>query len=57
MPASMLGTTVLQGALISAVIGVALFISREAGRAMDRFAQLLGFIMLISAVAQHRAPG
>ena len=43
---AMLGTTVLQGALVSAVIGVALFVSREAGRAMDRFAQLLGFLMV-----------
>ena len=43
---AMLGMTVLQGALLSAVIGVALFISREAGRAMDRFAQLLGFLMV-----------
>jgi len=47
---AMLGTTVLQGALLSAVIGVALFISREAGRAMDRFAQLLGFVMVALAL-------
>jgi Mn2+/Fe2+ NRAMP family transporter len=43
---AMLGITTLQGALLSAVIGVALFLSREAGRAMDRFAQLLGFVMV-----------
>src|SRR3954471_322659 len=47
---AMLGTTVLQGALLSAVIGVALFISREAGRAMDRFAQFLGFLMVALTV-------
>ena len=40
------GMTTVQGALLSAVIGVALFLSREAGRAMDRFAQLLGFLMV-----------
>ncbi|HEY7233129.1 MAG TPA: NRAMP family divalent metal transporter [Gemmatimonadaceae bacterium] len=54
---AMLGITTLQGALISAVIGVALFLSREAGRAMDRFAQFLGFLMvgltLYVAVASH----
>ena len=43
---AMLGVTTLQGAVISAVIGVALFLSREAGRAMDRFAQILGFVMV-----------
>jgi Mn2+/Fe2+ NRAMP family transporter len=52
-----LGIGVIPGALISAVIGVALFLSREAGRAMDRFAQLLGFVMvaltLYVAIASH----
>jgi Mn2+/Fe2+ NRAMP family transporter len=43
---AMLGITTMQGALLSAVIGVALFLSREAGRAMDRFAQFLGFLMI-----------
>ena len=43
---AMLGVTTLQGALISAVIGIVLFLSREAGRAMDRFAQLLGYLMV-----------
>jgi len=43
---AMLGITTMQGALLSAVIGVALFLSREAGRAMDRFAQFLGFLMV-----------
>jgi Mn2+/Fe2+ NRAMP family transporter len=36
----------MQGALLSAVIGVALFLFREAGKAMDRFAELLGFLMV-----------
>lgn len=54
---AMLGVGTLPGALASAVIGIALFLSREAGRAMDRFAQLLGFVMvgltLYVAVASH----
>lgn len=54
---AMLGVGVIPGALASAVIGIALFLSREAGRAMDRFAQLLGFVMvaltLYVAVASH----
>ena len=54
---AMIGITTVQGALLSAVIGVALFLSREAGRAMDRFAQFLGFLMvgltLYVAVASH----
>ena len=43
---AMLGVSTLQGAVASAVIGVALFLSREAGRAMDRFAQILGYLMV-----------
>jgi len=43
---AMLGITTMHGAVISAVIGVALFLSREAGRAMDRFAQMLGYLMV-----------
>src|SRR5881394_1814089 len=39
---AMLGITTMHGA----VIGVALFLSREAGRAMDRFAQMLGYLMV-----------
>jgi Mn2+/Fe2+ NRAMP family transporter len=34
------------GAVISAAIAVLLFLSREAGRAMDRFAQILGVLMI-----------
>jgi Mn2+/Fe2+ NRAMP family transporter len=43
---AMFDMTTMQGALLSAVIGVALFLFREAGKAMDRFAQLLGFLMV-----------
>jgi Mn2+/Fe2+ NRAMP family transporter len=34
------------GALISAVIAVAIFLVREAAKVMDRFAQLMGIIMI-----------
>jgi Mn2+/Fe2+ NRAMP family transporter len=47
---AMFGVSTVQGALASAVIGVALFVSREAGRAMDRFAQFLGFLMVALTV-------
>ena len=54
---AMLGVSTLSGAMISGAIGVALFLSREAGRAMDRFAQALGFLMvgltLYVAIASH----
>jgi len=45
------------GAVISAAISIGLFVMPEAGRAMDRFAQALGFLMialaLYVAVASH----
>ncbi|MDN7246872.1 NRAMP family divalent metal transporter [Planococcus shenhongbingii] len=34
------------GALISGLIAVGIFVVKEAGRAMDRFAQILGFVMI-----------
>ena len=43
---SLLGIDVKVGAAVSAAIAIALFLVREAGRAMDRFAQALGFVML-----------
>lgn len=42
----LLGIPVQTGALVSAAIAVALFLVKEAGKAMDRFAQLLGFVMV-----------
>ena len=42
-----LGLPVAAGALLSAGVAVVLFVSREAGRAMDRFAQLLGVFMIV----------
>ncbi|MDQ3949115.1 MAG: divalent metal cation transporter [Gemmatimonadota bacterium] len=41
-----LGLPVAAGALLSAGVAVVLFVAREAGRAMDRFAQLLGAGMI-----------
>jgi Mn2+/Fe2+ NRAMP family transporter len=34
------------GAVISAVLAIGIFLVREAGKAMDRFAQLMGFVMI-----------
>ena len=34
------------GAAVSAAIAITIFLSKEAGRAMDRFAQILGFVMI-----------
>jgi Mn2+/Fe2+ NRAMP family transporter len=45
-----LGLPVAAGALLSAGVAVVLFVAREAGRAMDRFAQLLGAGMIALAV-------
>lgn len=42
----LLGIPVQTGAMVSAAIAVALFLVKEAGKAMDRFAQLLGFVMV-----------
>lgn len=41
------GIDVRVGAAASAVVAVGLFIAREAGRAMDRFAQVLGLLMIV----------
>jgi Mn2+/Fe2+ NRAMP family transporter len=40
------GIDVKVGAAASAVVAIALFLVREAGRAMDRFAQSLGIVMI-----------
>ncbi len=42
----LLGIPTATGALLSGAIAVALFLVKEAGRAMDRFAQWLGFLMV-----------
>lgn len=47
-----LGTNVLfgidpkAGAILSGLLAIGIFIVKEAGRAMDRFAQILGFVMI-----------
>ena len=38
------------GSVASALLGIALFLIPQAGRAMDRFAQLLGFLMIALAL-------
>lgn len=43
---AMFGITPIAGALISGVIAIALFLSKEAGSLMDRFAQLMGFVLI-----------
>lgn len=43
---ALLGTPTLPGAVISAVIAIGIFLVREAGRAMDRFAQVMGLAMV-----------
>lgn len=40
------GLSTETGAVISAVIAIALFLVREAGKAMDRFSQLMGTLMI-----------
>jgi Mn2+ and Fe2+ transporters of the NRAMP family len=53
----MFGVPVSTGAAISAAIAIAIFLVKEAGRAMDRFALLMGFVMIALtayvAVASH----
>ncbi|ALL05193.1 hypothetical protein AQ505_06610 [Pedobacter sp. PACM 27299] len=44
---ALLGISVINGAIFSAALAIAIFMVREAGKAMDRFAQLMGFIMII----------
>ncbi len=54
---ALLGLPVKAGAALSAAIAIWLFLSREAGRAMDRFAQLMGGVMIVLAgyvaIASH----
>lgn len=54
----LLGIDARWGAAISAAMAVVLFLVKEAGRAMDRFAQALGFVMvaLTAWVAVSSAP-
>lgn len=47
---SVFGIAPITGALISGVIAVAIFLGRETGPLMDKFAQLMGFILIILIV-------
>lgn len=47
---ALLGISVTAGAIISAAIAIAIFLIREAGKAMDRFAQIMGAIMLVAII-------
>lgn len=40
----MIGISPTTGAAISAVIAVLIFVVKEAGKAMDRFTQIAGFL-------------
>ena len=44
------GLSVETGAIISGVIAIGIFLFKEAGKVMDRFAQLMGFIMIALTV-------
>jgi len=46
---ALLGLDTGLGAALSAAMAIGLFLSREAGRAMDRFAQLMGALMVVLA--------
>lgn len=47
---ALLGVSVTEGALISALLAIAVFLIKEAGKAMDRFAQVMGLVMIIVIV-------
>lgn len=47
---ALLGVDARIGAVASAAIGVGIFLVRDAGRAMDRFTQLLGVAMVVVSV-------
>lgn len=40
------GIDVKIGAIVSGIIAIGIFLSKEAGKAMDRFTQILGFVMI-----------
>lgn len=57
----MFGLSPEKGALLSGAIAIGIFLIREAGKAMDRFAQLMGVVMIILmiyvAVTSHPPVG
>ncbi|MDR0467053.1 MAG: divalent metal cation transporter [Deltaproteobacteria bacterium] len=52
------GVPHVAGALVSAALAILLFLNKEMGRAMDKFAQILGFVMitLVLVVVVKTAP-
>ncbi|WP_079508779.1 NRAMP family divalent metal transporter [Mesobacillus jeotgali] len=40
------GLSAETGALLSGIVAIGIFLVREAGKAMDRFAQIMGFVMI-----------
>lgn len=46
----LLGISAETGAVIAAAIAIAVFLVREAGKVMDRFAQAMGFLMILLIV-------
>ena len=46
----LMGVTPETGALLSGAIAIGIFLFKEAGRAMDRFAQIMGFVMIALTV-------
>ena len=47
---ALLGIDVIPGAVLSACVAIAVFLIKEAGKAMDRFAQVMGFVMIIAII-------
>jgi len=47
---ALFGLDVKLGAALSAALAIGLFLSKEAGRAMDRFAQLMGALMVLLTI-------
>jgi len=47
---ALFGLDVKAGAALSAAVAIGLFLSREAGRAMDRFAQVMGILMVLLTI-------
>lgn len=47
---ALFGVNVMTGACISALIAIAVFINKQIGKAMDRFTQLMGAIMILAFI-------
>jgi len=47
---ALLGIPVATSAVISAAMAIAIFVVKEAGKAMDKFAQFMGFVMIIAII-------